>query len=231
LVGIQGTGKSLTAKTIASEWNLPLLRLDIGRLFGGIVGESESRVRQMINLAEALSPCILWIDEIDKAFSEQTQNTDSGTTNRVLGTFLIWLSEKTSQVFVVATANNLSMLPLELLRKGRFDEIFFIDLPILEEREKIFQVFLKRLRPNNLNLFDLTKLASESSGFSGAEMEQAIIEGMHIAFNDKREFTTEDILVGLKQIIPLSQMESERMQELQNWVLSGRIRLASEKSF
>ena len=123
------------------------------------------------------------------------------------------------------------MLPLELLRKGRFDEIFFIDLPILEEREKIFQVFLKRLRPNNLNLFDLTKLASESSGFSGAEMEQAIIEGMHIAFNDKREFTTEDILVGLKQIIPLSQMESERMQELQNWVLSGRIRLASEKSF
>lgn len=231
LVGIQGTGKSLTAKTIASEWNLPLLRLDIGRLFGGIVGESESRVRQMINLAEALSPCILWIDEIDKAFSEQTQNTDSGTTNRVLGTFLIWLSEKTSQVFVVATANNLSMLPLELLRKGRFDEIFFIDLPILEEREKIFQVFLKRLRPNNLNLFDLTKLASESSGFSGAEMEQAIIEGMHIAFNDKREFTTEDILVGLKQIIPLSQMESARMQELQNWVLSGRIRLASEKSF
>ena len=231
LVGIQGTGKSLTAKTIASEWNLPLLRLDIGRLFGGIVGESEGRVRQMINLSEALSPCILWIDEIDKAFSEQTQNTDSGTTNRVLGTFLIWLSEKTSQVFVVATANNLSMLPLELLRKGRFDEIFFIDLPILEEREKIFQVFLKRLRPNNLNLFDFTKLASESSGFSGAEMEQAIIEGMHIAFNDKREFTTEDILVGLKQIIPLSQMESERMQELQNWVLSGRIRLASEKSF
>jgi len=147
LAGIQGTGKSLTAKAIANEWELPLLRLDIGKLFGGIVGESENRTRQMIELAEALAPCVLWIDEIDKAFAEQTKNNDSGTTNRVLSTFIIWLSEKTSQVFVVATANNFSALPLEIIRKGRFDEIFFIGLPTLSERKKIFKVLLLRIRP------------------------------------------------------------------------------------
>jgi len=125
LTGIQGTGKSLTAKAIANEWNLPLLRLDIGRLFGGVVGESENRVRQMIQLSEALAPCVLWIDEIDKAFSDQAKNGDSGTTNRVLGTFVSWLSEKQAQVFIVATANNFAVLPLEIIRKGRFDEIFF----------------------------------------------------------------------------------------------------------
>ena len=145
LAGIQGTGKSLTAKAIANEWKLPLLRLDIGKLFGGIVGESENRTRQMIELAEALAPCVLWIDEIDKAFAEQNKNNDSGTTNRVLSTFIIWLSEKISQVFVVATANNFSALPLEIIRKGRFDEIFFIGLPTITERKKIFEVLLIHL--------------------------------------------------------------------------------------
>jgi len=125
LVGIQGTGKSLTAKAIATEWQLPLLKLDVGKLFGGIVGESESRLRQMIEVAETISPCILWIDEIDKAFSNNTNTGDSGTSNRVLATFISWLSEKTKPVFVVATANNVELLPLEIIRKGRFDEIFF----------------------------------------------------------------------------------------------------------
>ena len=203
------------------------LRLDIGRLFGGIVGESESRVRQMIQLSEALAPCVLWIDEIDKAFSEQTKGGDSGTTNRVLGTFITWLSEKKSQVFIVATANNLSVLPLEIIRKGRFDEIFFVGLPLLEERKQIFEVFLKRLRPTQLSSFNLTLLSKKSEEFSGAEIEQAIIEGMLIAFNEKREFTTEDILIGLSQIIPLSQIEPERTKQLQDWVISGRIRLAT----
>jgi SpoVK/Ycf46/Vps4 family AAA+-type ATPase len=227
LAGIQGTGKSLTAKAIANEWQLPLLRLDIGRLFGGIVGESESRVRQMIQLSEALAPCILWIDEIDKAFNEQTKGGDSGTTNRVLGTFITWLSEKKSQVFIVATANNFSVLPLEIIRKGRFDEIFFVGLPILNERQQIFNVFLTRLRPTQLNTFDLSLLAKKSEGFSGAEIEQAIVEGMLMAFNEKREFTTEDILLGLKQIIPLSQIEPERTKQLQDWAVSGRVRLAT----
>jgi AAA+ superfamily predicted ATPase len=143
LVGIQGTGKSLTAKAIANEWQLPLLKLDVGKLFGGIVGESESRLRQMIQVAETISPCILWIDEIDKAFSNNNNTGDSGTSNRVLATFISWLSEKTKPVFVVATANNIDLLPLEIIRKGRFDEIFFLDLPQKQEREQIFKIHIQ----------------------------------------------------------------------------------------
>jgi ATP-dependent 26S proteasome regulatory subunit len=227
IAGVQGTGKSLTAKAIANDWQLPLLRLDIGRLFGGIVGESESRVRQMIQIAEALAPCILWVDEIDKAFMEQNNRGDNGTSSRVLATFITWLSEKTSQVFVVATANNFYTLPLEIIRKGRFDEIFFVNLPSEVERNQIFNVFLTQLRPNNLENFDLDLLTSNSDGFSGAEIQQAIIEGMHFAFNEKRDFTTSDILKGLDQIIPLSQIDSERTKKLQDLALSGRVRLAS----
>jgi SpoVK/Ycf46/Vps4 family AAA+-type ATPase len=227
LIGIQGTGKSLTAKAIASEWKLPLLKLDVGRLFAGIVGESENRIREMIKLSEALAPCVLWIDEIDKAFSEQSKNFDSGTTNRLLGTFITWLSEKESKVFIVATANNFFVLPLELVRKGRFDEIFFIDLPNLLERKKIFEVILKRLRLIGYNSYDINQFSEKSKGFSGAEIEQAIIEGMHIAFNEKREFNTTDILGGLNSIIPLSQINSQRIRQIQNLALSGQIRLAS----
>jgi len=227
LVGVQGTGKSLTAKAIAHDWQLPLLRLDFGRLFAGIVGESESRVREMIRVAEALAPCVIWIDEIDKSFNQNETKGDSGTTNRVLGTFLTWLSEKTSQVFVVATANNFEILPLELIRKGRFDEIFFVGLPIETEREKIFQVLLYQIRPDTIHNFDIQKLSEKSVDFSGAEIFQAIIEGMHIAFNENREFTTTDILKGLAEIIPLAQLETKQIQALQQWALSGRIRAAS----
>jgi len=228
LTGIQGTGKSLTAKSISNEWNLPLLRLDIGCLFGGLVGESENRMRQMILLAEALAPCILWVDEIDKAFTNGQKSNDSGTTSRVLGTFINWLSEKKSNVFIVATANNFSLLPLELIRKGRFDEIFFVGLPTFLERKQIFQVFLNRFRPKTKIIFDFKKLSEKSSGFSGAEIEQAIIEAMHFGFNEKREFTNIDILNALEQIIPLSQVNSDCFKDLENLALSGRIRLASQ---
>lgn len=227
LVGVQGTGKSLTAKAIANDWQLPLLRLDFGRLFGGIVGESESRVREMIRVAEALAPCILWIEEIDKYFAQANSTGDSGTTNRVLGTFITWLSEKTSQVFIVATANNFENLPLELVRKGRFDEIFFVGLPTEKEREKIFQVLLARLRPERINEFDIELLAQKSLSFSGAEIFQAIVEGMQFAFNESRDFNTEDILQGINDIIPLAQIENKKIQTLQEWALSGRIRTAS----
>jgi SpoVK/Ycf46/Vps4 family AAA+-type ATPase len=228
LVGVQGTGKSVTAQAIANEWELPLLKLDIGRIFAGIIGESEKRIRKMIKVAEALAPCILWIDEIDKAFSEQTKNGDSGTTNRVLATFINWLSEKKSKVFIVATANNFGLLPLEIIRKGRFDEIFFIGLPTLFERTTIFQVFLKKLRSIDLDNFDIKILAKNSEGFSGAEIEQAIIEGMHIAYSEERDFNNQDILTGLKTIIPLSQIDVDRIREIQNWSISGKIRSASE---
>jgi SpoVK/Ycf46/Vps4 family AAA+-type ATPase len=230
LVGIQGTGKSLTAKAIANEWQLPLLKLDVGKLFGGIVGESESRLRQMINVAETISPCILWIDEIDKAFSSTESKGDSGTSNRVLATFVSWLSEKKKPVFVIATANNIDLLPLEIIRKGRFDEIFFLDLPKKEEREEIFKIHIKEFRPNSWKSFDYSKLAELSESFSGAEIRQSIIEGMYHAFYEKREFTTDDISMALTELIPLAHLESNQMVKLQNWASSGRIRLASSKT-
>jgi SpoVK/Ycf46/Vps4 family AAA+-type ATPase len=200
LVGIQGTGKSLTAKAIAHHWHLPLLRLDVGRLFGGLVGESESRTRQMIQVAEALAPCILWIDEIDKAFSGLGSKGDAGTTSRVFGTFINWLAEKTSPVFVVATANDIQSLPPEMLRKGRFDEIFFVGLPSQEERKAIFNVHLSRLRPHNLNSYDIERLAYESPDFSGAEIEQTLIEAMHIGFSQNRDFTTDAETFPIDQV-------------------------------
>jgi SpoVK/Ycf46/Vps4 family AAA+-type ATPase len=230
LVGIQGTGKSLTAKAISHHWHLPLLRLDVGRLFGGLVGESESRTRQMINLAEALAPCVLWIDEIDKAFSGADSRGDSGTTSRVFGTFITWLAEKKSPVFVVATANNIQTLPPEMLRKGRFDEIFFVGLPDREEREAIFKVHLGHLRAHNLGNYDLKRLAYETPDFSGAEIEQTLIEAMHIGFSQNRDFTTEDILEAASQIVPLARTAQEQIQFLQNWAAAGKARLASRKS-
>jgi len=225
LVGIQGTGKSLTAKAIAHHWHLPLLRLDVGRLFAGLVGESESRTRQMIQLAEALAPCVLWIDEIDKAFSGLDGKGDSGTTSRVFGTFITWLAEKTSAVFVVATANNIQSLPPEMLRKGRFDEIFFVGLPSQEERRAIFEVHLLRLRSHSIKNYDLERLAYETPDFSGAEIEQTLIEAMHIGFSQNRDFTTDDILESASQMVPLARTASEQIQFLQDWRLLGKLAL------
>ncbi len=230
LVGIQGTGKSLTAKAIAHHWHLPLLRLDVGRLFAGLVGESESRTRQMIQLAEALAPCILWIDEIDKAFAGADGRGDAGTTSRVFGTFITWLAEKTTPVFVVATANNIQALPPEMLRKGRFDEIFFVGLPSQEERQEIFSVHLSRLRPHNLKQYDLERLAYETPDFSGAEIEQTLIEAMHLGFSQNRDFATDDILEAASQIVPLARTAYEQIQVLQEWAAAGKARLASKHS-
>ncbi|MBW4648513.1 MAG: AAA family ATPase [Kastovskya adunca ATA6-11-RM4] len=230
LAGIQGTGKSLTAKAIAHHWHLPLLRLDVGRLFGGLVGESESRTRQMIQLAEALAPCVLWIDEIDKAFSGLDSKGDSGTTSRVFGTFISWLAEKQSPVFVVATANNIQSLPPEMLRKGRFDEVFFVGLPSQEERLAIFELHLSRLRPHNIKSYDLERLAYETPDFSGAEIEQTLIEAMHIGFSQSRDFTTDDVLEAASQIVPLARTAQEQIKFLQDWAAAGKARMASRDS-
>jgi SpoVK/Ycf46/Vps4 family AAA+-type ATPase len=230
LIGIQGTGKSLTSKAIATEWQLPLLKLDVGKLFGGIVGESESRLRQMIGLAETLSPCILWIDEIDKAFTMNDSKSDSGTSNRVLATFISWLSEKTKPVFVVATANNVELLPLEIIRKGRFDEIFFLDLPKRYEREQIFKIHIQEFRSKSWKTFDYPRLGELSESFSGAEIRQSIIEAMYHAFYENREFNTDDICDALTELVPLSQLETKQSLKLKNWAASGRIRLASSKN-
>ena len=230
LAGIQGTGKSLTAKAIAHHWHLPLLRLDVGRLFAGLVGESESRTRQTIELAEALAPCILWIDEIDKGFAGLDGKGDSGTTSRVFGTFITWLAEKKTPVFVVATANNIRALPPEMLRKGRFDEIFFVGLPNQTEREAIFKVHLAKLRPHSIGNYDAKRLAYETPEFSGAEIEQTIIEAMHIGFSQNRDFTTDDILEAASQIVPLAKTAQEQIEYLQQWVAAGKARLASQNN-
>lgn len=225
LIGIPGTGKSLTAKMIGGLWKLPLLRLDVGSLFGSLVGESEERTRRALKIAETVAPCILWIDEIEKAFS--TSYGDSGTSQRVFADVLTWMQEKTSPCFVVATANNISALPPELLRKGRFDEIFFLDLPTFEERKEIFSVHLKRRKrmPSN---FDLDKLALESEGFVGAEIEQSIIDAMYLAFNDgMRDIDTRDISENLKKQVPLSKSQREVVDDLRKWLKEGRAQSAS----
>jgi SpoVK/Ycf46/Vps4 family AAA+-type ATPase len=229
LVGIQGTGKSLSAKAIAQLWRLPLLRLDVGRLMGSLVGESEGKAREMIKLAEAMAPAVLWMDELDKAFGQVGASGDSGTTTRVLSTLITWMQEKTSPVFVVATANNIEALPPELLRKGRFDEIFFVGLPSDRERREIFEVHLRRVREHSLRAFNLERLVAVSAGFSGAEIEQAIVEAMHEAFAQEREFTTDDIVQALRTSVPLSRTAQEHVDRLKRWAAAGRARPASRE--
>ena len=228
LVGVQGTGKSIAAKIIAHEWQLPLLRLDFGRLFASLIGQSEQRMRKMIEISEALSPCVLWVDEIDKAFAGAQSSGDSGTTSRVLATFITWLSEKASPVFVVATANNIDWIPPEILRKGRFDEMFFLNLPTREERQAIFEVHLKKYRPDLIQSFQLPLLGQLSKDFSGAEIEQVVIEAMRLGFNEDREFNNEDILVSIQNLVPLAKTKSKEIDLLKAWSESGNVTSASK---
>src|SRR6202012_4087564 len=195
MLGVQGCGKSLCAKSVSNLWQLPLLRFDMGRMFGSLVGSSEENVRRAIAVAESVAPAILWVDEIDKAFagSQGSGRTDGGTAARVFGTFLRWLSEKTWPVFVVATANDIAQLPPELLRKGRWDEIFFVDLPDREERTEIFGIHLAK-RGRDAAAFDLESLADASKDFSGAEIEEAINSALYDAFYDKQDIRTEHVL-------------------------------------
>ena len=228
MVGVQGTGKSLAAKVIAHEWNLPLLRLDFGRLFASLVGQSESRIRKMIAISEALSPCILWVDEIDKAFTNSQNSGDNGTTNRVLATFITWLSEKTSPVFVVATANNIDWIPPEVIRKGRFDEVFFLALPNFQERQAIFNVHLSKARPEKIENYEIELLSKVTKNFSGAEIEQVIIEAMRVGFSESREFRTEDMINVSQRFVPLADTKSKEINQLMEWAESGKVILASK---
>ncbi len=225
LIGIPGTGKSLTAKMISRLWHLPLLRLDVGALFGSLVGESEERVRRALSIVEIIAPCILWIDELEKALSHG--GLDAGTSTRVFGSLLTWMQEKTAPVFVVATANDITALPPELLRRGRFDEVFFLDLPTESERKEIFEVhILKRRRLPDA--YDLQRLAQASRGYVGSEIEQAVIDAMYIGFNDnRREFTTEDILAALQKQVPISISQRENIEKLRDWLREGRAQSAS----
>ena len=225
VTGVPGCGKSLTAKAMASAWSLPLVRMDVGRIFGGLVGESEQNMRTALRTAEAVAPCVLWIDEIEKGFAAGASGTgDSGTSARVFGTFLTWMQEKTSAVFVMATANNISLLPPEFLRKGRFDEIFFIDLPTTVERIAIFTLHIRaRLTAGpalgNLAVDDdlLDRLAALTEGYSGAEIEQSVISACFDAFDGRRPLTAEDLERAITHTVPLSVTQAEQISALRAW--------------
>jgi hypothetical protein len=215
LVGVQGCGKSLAAKAIARDWQLPLLKLDAGRLFDKYIGETERNFRRAIEVAESCAPAVLWIDELEKAIAPGggSSDSDGGLSRRLFGSFLTWLQEKTAPVFVVATANDLSLLPPELLRKGRFDEIFFVDLPDAVEREQILRIHL-RLRRQDPEAFDLPALVQAGEGFSGAELEQAVVASLLGALQAKAPLTTERVLTELRATVPLSVTRAEDVRAL-----------------
>lgn len=232
LLGLPGTGKSLAAKAVANAWQLPLLRLDMGRIYGGIVGQSEENMRNALSMTEALSPSILWVDEIEKGLSgmQSSGSTDGGTTARVLGSFLTWMQEKQKPVFVVATANKIADLPPELLRKGRVDEIFFVDLPVETDRAEILKIHL-RARGRRDEYFsdeELTTIARQARGFTGAELEEAVKEALFLAFDEGREPLAEDIAQAIADTTPLSQTMHELIQSTRAWA-RGRAVPASSK--
>jgi SpoVK/Ycf46/Vps4 family AAA+-type ATPase len=231
LLGIPGCGKSLTAKAAASLWRFPLIRFDLGKVFGGIVGESERNIREALRVAEAVSPCILWIDEIEKGLSgsQSSGQTDGGVSSRVFGTFLTWMQEKTAPVFVLATSNNIEQLPPEMLRKGRFDEIFFCDLPSEEIRKDIFKIHLSTHNKNNLPEFNLNRLAKISALFSGAEIEQTVKDGMFTAFHNGRDLVQQDVENAINETYPLAKTMRESITKMREWA-SARARLASSEN-
>jgi SpoVK/Ycf46/Vps4 family AAA+-type ATPase len=219
ILGVPGCGKSLIAKTTSRLWGLPLLRLDMGRVYdGSMVGRSEANLRNALKTAESISPGILFIDELDKAFagSSGSADSDGGTSSRIFGSFLTWMQEKKSPVFVMATANRVERLPGEFLRKGRFDELFFVDLPNAEERSDIFRIHIAK-RNRDLSRFDLEQLANVTDGFSGAEIEQALVAAMYEAFAQERDFTQLDIIAAVKATQPLSKTMSEQVTALRDW--------------
>lgn len=218
LLGVQGCGKSLLAKAVAAHWNLPMLKLDVGRIFGSLVGQSEENIRRAIKVAESVAPCVLWADELEKGFAGVGGSgvSDSGTTARVFATFLTWMQEKTAPVFLIATANDVSALPPEMLRKGRFDEIFFVDLPDHPEREQIFRIHLEK-RKRDPKKFKLGALSEATAGFSGAEIEQVVVGALYTAFDAGRELAQKDLIAEAKAVVPLSVMMREDIAELREW--------------
>ena len=238
VTGIPGCGKSLTAKAMSSIWQLPLLRLDIGKIFSGIVGSSEENMRKAIATVEAVAPAILWVDEIEKGLNGVSSSNDSGVSSRIFGTFLTWMQEKTAPVFVIATANNINKLPPELLRKGRFDEIFFVDLPTLNERKEIFKVHLtKRLKDEdvckNIKATDeqlIDNLAKKTEGFIGSEIEQVVISALCDAFFENRALEINDFEKAIENTVPLSTTQQESIIAIREWANIRAVSASSKES-
>lgn len=234
LLGVPGCGKSLTAKSIASYWNMPLLRLDIGKVYQGLVGSSEDNIRKAIATAEAVAPCVLWIDEIEKGLNgvQSSGSTDGGVTSRIFSTILTWMQEKTSPVFVVATANNINLLPPELLRKGRFDEIFFVDLPNPKERENIFAIHLKK-KGQDPSQYPMEMLGKKTEGFNGAEIEECIKEAMFAAYveaPDNPKLLSKHLVDAISKTVPLSTTMREQIAALRNWAVTRAKNASNEAS-
>ena len=229
IVGIPGTGKSLTAKATASVFGRPLLKLDAGRLYAGLVGQSEANLRSVIQVAEAIAPCVLWLDEIEKglAGSKSSGSTDGGTSSRVFGSFISWMQEKTAPVFVVATANDVTQLPPELLRKGRWDDLMFVDLPNETEREAIWKIQIGR-HGRDWSHYDTLALAKASEGFTGAEIEQAVVDSLYAGFAADREPGMIEISQALAETVPLSKLMAEQIGGLRKWAV-GRCRMATSQ--
>lgn len=229
LLGVQGCGKSLMAKAVAAQWRLPLLRLDMGRIFSGLVGSSEENLRRAIQMAEGIAPVVLWVDEVEKGLAGSTGGTlDGGVTARVFGTFLTWLQEKKGPVFVVATANRIDGLPPELLRKGRFDEIFFVDLPAARERRDILRIHVGR-RGRDPHSFDLDTLARQAESFSGAELEQAVISGLYDAFSEGKPLEQHHLETAIGETFPIATTMREEIARLREWA-KHRTRPASSNA-
>jgi len=216
LLGVQGCGKSLAAKCVAGAWGVPLMRLDFGTLYNKFFGETEKNLRNSLATADAMAPCVLWVDEIEKGLSSAANSLDGGVSRRVFGTLLTWMSERESRVFLVATANDISSLPPELMRKGRFDEIFFVDLPDTDTRKTILRIHIAR-RGLEVEAFDLERIATATEGFSGAELEQAVVASLYEAYNDRGVLTTEHLLGEATATRPLSVVMAERLNELRAW--------------
>jgi len=219
ILGVQGCGKSLSARAVAGEWKLPLVKLDTAAIYDKYIGETEKRIQRVFKVAEGLSPCVLWIDELEKVFAgsgPDSASADAGVSSRLLASFLSWMQERKAPVFVAATCNNVTVLPPELIRKGRFDELFFVDLPSQAERKQIFAIQLTKRKRNSAD-YDLDRISGAAQGFSGAEIESAVQTALYAAFSRKQELKTEDLLAALSSTIPLSTIRAEEIAGLRAW--------------
>jgi SpoVK/Ycf46/Vps4 family AAA+-type ATPase len=219
ILGVQGCGKSLCARAVAGEWKLPLVKFDTSAVYDKYIGETEKRIRKVFQVAEGLSPCVLWIDELEKVFAgsgPDSASADAGVSSRLLASFLSWMQDRKAAVFVAATCNNVTVLPPELIRKGRFDELFFVDLPNQAERKQIFSIQLTK-RKRSPAEFDLEKVATAANGYSGAEINAAVQGALYAAYSEKKQVTTQSLIDALAQTVPLSITRAEEIAALREW--------------
>jgi hypothetical protein len=232
ILGVQGCGKSLCARAVAGEWNLPLVKFDTSAVYDKYIGETEKRIRKVFQVAEGLAPCVLWIDELEKVFAgsgPDSASADAGVSSRLLASFLSWMQDRKAPVFVAATCNNVTVLPPELIRKGRFDELFFVDLPNQAERKQIFSIQLARRKRNPAD-FDLDRAASAAKGYSGAEIDAAVQGALYAAYSDKKPLSTQALLDALAQTVPLSTTRAEEIAELRNWARTRAVPAAAPEA-